>query len=95
MKLLLLSTAVAVLATGCEPSCKKTCVKLIECEEIDTPRLHEEECIRSCETQQDLFESWEASDERERFADLKRCIKESECADIADGECYDDELYIW
>ena len=58
-------------------------------------RLHEEECIRSCETQQELFESWEASDERERFADLKRCIKDSECDDIADGECYDEELYIW
>jgi hypothetical protein len=42
-----------------------------------------------------MFDGWEASDERERFKELKQCIRSNECADIANGECYDEELYIW
>ena len=95
IKVFLFSAVTAVAATGCEPSCQKTCAKLIECENIDTPRLHEEECARSCGTQQNLYDTWEASDERERFADMKRCISDAECSDIEDGECYAEELYIW
>ena len=80
---------------GCEPSCKKTCKKLIECDNIETARTEIEECEASCSIQQEMFDDWEATDERERFADLKKCIRGNECAAIADGECYDEELYIW
>ena len=91
---LLLLIAIAPLA-ACEPSCKKTCKKLIECDNIETARTEVEECEASCEIQQEMFDDWEASDERERFADLKKCIRSNECSDIADGVCYDEELYIW
>jgi hypothetical protein len=80
---------------GCEPTCKKTCKKLLDCDNIETARTEVEECQASCEIQQEMFDGWEASDERERFKELKQCIRSNECADIANGECYDEELYIW
>ena len=91
---MLLFVGIAPLA-ACEPSCKKTCKKLLDCDNIETARTEVEECQASCEIQQEMFDDWEASDERERFADLKKCIRTNECTDIADGACYDEELYIW
>jgi len=90
-----LLTAPLMALIGCEPSCKKTCKKLLECDDIETARTEVEECQASCEIQQDLFDDWEATDERERFKELKQCIRTNECADIASGTCYDEELYIW
>lgn len=81
---------------GCEPSCAKTCKKLLSCDDIDTDVSEVEECEATCEVQQSVYDNWgEDSIEREAFGDLKRCINQSECNDIATGECYDDELYIW
>ena len=91
---LLLLGSVATLV-GCEPSCKKTCKKLLDCDSVETARTEIEECEASCEIQQELFDDWEATDERERFGELKQCIRENECGEIADGVCYDEELYIW
>ena len=83
------------LTSGCEPSCMKTCKKLVECEEVDTPRLSAQECSESCETQQQVYDGWEDLQKREAFAELKRCVREEECGAIANGVCYDEELYIW
>ncbi len=81
---------------GCEPNCAKTCKKLLSCDDIDTDVSEVEECEATCEVQQSVYDNWgEDSIEREAFGDLKRCINQSECNDIATGECYDDELYIW
>lgn len=86
----------AVPLTGCEPSCAKTCAKLLSCDDIDTEVSEVEECEATCEVQQSLYDDWgEDSIEREAFAEMKRCIKQSECNAIATGECYDEELYIW
>ena len=93
LRLLLLTPVLAL--TGCEPSCKKTCKKLLDCDNIETARTELEECEASCEIQQELFDDWEATDERERFGELKQCIRSNACGEIADGVCYDDELYIW
>ena len=49
----------------------------------------------ACETQQSVYDKWKSTDEREWFSDMKYCIDDASCAEIADGECYDDELYIW
>lgn len=97
VNLLRIAFLVAPLAAlvGCEPTCKKTCKKLLDCDNIETARTEVEECQASCEIQQDMFDGWEASDERERFKELKQCIRGNECADIASGVCYDEELYIW
>jgi len=81
---------------GCEPSCAKTCKKLISCDDIDTEVSEVEECEATCEVQQSVYDNWgEDSVEREAFGDLKRCINQSECDSIAAGECYDEEVYIW
>ena len=93
LRLLLLTCLVP--ASACEPSCKKTCKKLLECDNIEMARTEIEECEASCSIQQDMFDDWEATDERERFKDLKKCIRSNECSDIANGVCYDEELYIW
>ncbi len=91
----LLVLCTAVIATGCEPSCKNICEKLVECEDVETPRVSWVECTDSCEAQERLYEQWTDTVKREGFVDMKTCIDESECSDIADGECYDEDLYIW
>lgn len=83
------------LAAGCEPTCKQTCDKLLECEEVETPRQAERDCQASCELQQQLYEDWEDTQARDALGELKACVRESECAAIADGACYDPDLYLW
>ena len=83
------------LATGCEPSCEDTCEKLLACDQIEMEHTSARECAAACETQQGVYDKWKSTDEREWFADMKYCIDDASCSEIADGECYDDELYIW
>lgn len=93
----LLTLAALSLSAGCEPTCKTTCKKLLSCGDgVDTPRESQNECEYSCETQQDLYEDdWENPELRDALADQKTCVVDSECADIADGACYDESLFIW
>ena len=91
----LAAACLALFASGCEPTCKATCKKLVKCEDVETPRVSREECTTSCEIQQQLYDEWSDTQKRGNFGDLKRCIKQSECSDIADGTCYDEDLYIW
>lgn len=83
------------LATACEPTCKQTCTRLLECEEVDTPRQGIDECQAACEIQQRLYEDWEDLQAREAMAEVKRCIRAEECDAIAEGACYDEDLYVW
>ncbi|MCK6504347.1 hypothetical protein L6R53_13255 [Myxococcota bacterium] len=80
---------------ACEPTCKQTCRKLLDCEEVDTPRQGLEECQAACEIQERLYEDWEDLQAREALADVKRCVRDEECVDIAEGACYDPDLYVW
>lgn len=91
----ILSSSVALFLVACEPSCESTCEKLMSCDEIEMEHIPVQECATTCEVQQQIYEKWEASDEREWFADMKYCIDDASCSDIAKGECYDDEIYIW
>ncbi len=86
---------VSALIAGCEPSCEDTCEKLIDCDQVEMEYTSARECAAACETQQSVYDKWKSTDEREWFGDMKYCIDDASCADIADGECYDDELYIW
>ena len=95
MRMLLPLIALCTGAMGCDPSCQSVCEKLVECEDVDSPRVNWAECTESCEDQERLYEAWTDLDKREGFTELKTCIEDSECADIADGECYDADLYIW
>jgi hypothetical protein len=80
---------------GCEPSCEETCEKLLSCDEVESPRVSERECERACTTQEDLYLSWEDVELQQAFSDHKRCIDQSECGAIAEGECYDETLFAF
>ena len=80
---------------GCGPSCEKVCDKLLACDEVETPLLSTEECNNSCRAQEQLDAEWDDIQKRDAFEDLKECIVDNECADVADGVCYDEDLYIW
>lgn len=82
--------------SGCEPTCASTCEKLLSCEEVEQPRVAEEDCEAACLVQQELYEEdWENQQLRDALGDAKRCVRDEECEAIADGACYDPDLYIF
>ena len=83
------------LAAGCTPTCKEVCVKLLECDDVESPRVSEYECRDSCERESNLYEEWEDLQALEQHYDERECIMDLECAEIAEGACYDEELYLF
>lgn len=88
--LLLLSSLLA-----CGPTCERTCEKILRCDNLSSERVSVEECQESCSRQQVLYELWEDEVKQEAFDDHKRCLVGSSCDEIADGVCYDEELFIF
>ncbi len=80
---------------ACHPSCKSVCKKLLECEEVETWRVSLDECEESCKREEALYESWEDYQVRDRFYDQLDCIVDEECQAVADGVCYDEELFLF
>lgn len=94
--LLTIATGLGWSLAGCEPSCKNTCEKLLSCEGVDQPRVAQEDCEASCDNQATLYEEdWENQQLANELAAAKECIIDSECADIAAGDCYNPDLYVW
>lgn len=87
--------ALLALLAGCEATCENTCEKLLACEAVDTPLVAEIDCERSCLTQEALYEDWDDQLKRDALGDYKNCVADSPCADIAEGVCYDEDIYIW
>jgi hypothetical protein len=84
------------LLIGCDgPPCKQVCEKLLECEEVDSPRIALSECEDSCEAQEALYQQWTDEELEERFVAYKECVDEEECSAIAEGACYDERLFAW
>jgi hypothetical protein len=83
------------LLAGCEPTCKNTCEKLLACDEVETPRLSLDDCTDSCEEQQALYVRWDDTQLIDAFAAYKTCVEEEGCAAIAEGVCYDEDLYAF
>lgn len=88
---LLLAASIAL--QGCTPRCQEVCNKVLNCE-LGATRVAQEECILSCRLEEALYDDWEDDSKRKAFKAHKRCIRSSSCEEIADGECYDDELFI-
>jgi hypothetical protein len=80
---------------GCDATCKTACERLLECDEVDSPRLPQAECEASCLVQEDVYDSWDDTQLQDAFGDFKSCLRDSECADIAAGACYDEDLFLW
>lgn len=85
----------ATLLGGCEPTCARTCDKLVECEEVETPRMSSEVCEDSCETQQSLYLEWDDTQLQDAFSTYKQCVRASTCEEIAEGVCYDEDIFLF
>ena len=90
---------------ACTPTCDKVCTKLHDCELLgleDTPKT---ECVMECQFQESTYDDLEetktdtgdesAFDLKQSFDDLKDCIMEETCNDLADGACHSSDIYTW
>ena len=91
----LLCTAGLAVISGCEPSCRSTCNALLECDSVESDQVTIDDCEASCEVQDKLYEDWEDQELVDAFVETKTCITSSTCEEIADGACYDDNVYAF
>lgn len=84
-----------LLAPGCTPSCEDVCQKLVACGNEGTERMSETECKESCQQQERLYEEWEDEQLRDAFDAELKCLDDSTCEELADGVCYDEDLWSY
>lgn len=85
-----------VLLMACNATCRQACAQIESCSEVDHSGQIEAECREACLVQEDLYENvWEDEALVEAFDAQRNCIRDSSCAQIEDGECYDPELWAW
>jgi hypothetical protein len=82
---------VAVLVVGCAPPCEQVCRKARNCDL--TPRLSQDECVEACDRERAYYDVEDDKEGRQAFADERRCIVNSTCEEILDGECYDPTVF--
>lgn len=70
-------------------------MKLLDCEEVESPRVSLEECRDACTREENLYEDWDDQAALEIVYAERDCIMDEACAAIAEGACYDEELYLW
>ena len=86
--------AAVIAGSGCAPSCEHTCRKVLACD-LGTERIAQQECVDSCEAQDALYQSWDDEEKIDAFDDHRRCLVQSSCDEIADGACYDEDLFVF
>lgn len=91
----LLVAPLLVALTACDPSCERTCNKLLSCEGVETPRVSTEDCRLQCERQEQLYDTWDDQELKDAFREHKQCIVAEECSAIAGGTCTDELLTSW
>ena len=85
----------ALLFVGaCEPTCKQVCRSVLSCD-LGVSVTELDECEASCVFQERMYDQAEDDERRSRLGDHKRCLRRSSCAEIRDGECYDEELFVF
>ena len=90
--LLLLFTAL----TGCAPTCKQVCDKITSCAQLDDySGTHPDFCAENCIRQETLYDVWDDTDLLDRLDAHKVCLMDATCDEVADGVCYDEELYAF
>jgi hypothetical protein len=80
---------------GCTPTCKQVCDKIVDCDGLPTERMSSAECAESCEAQDDLYDQWTDAEKRHAFDDERACIGDATCDELADGACYDPEVWSY
>lgn len=94
MPIALLLSLIGFLA-GCEVSCENTCEKLLSCSSVETPGVSPTDCEQACTSQEILYEGWEDQAKRDALSEYKTCVSDSTCDAIAEGVCYDENIYNW
>ena len=84
-------------ASACVPPCQQLCRKVLFDCDLDSERVSLDECIQSCERQDQLYLQWGDSEKRQLYNDHRRCISNSSCDELADGACYEgfEDLFIF
>lgn len=77
---------------ACTVTCEDVCTTIASCDEIEQESTGEIDCRSACLSQQEQAQT-DGNDEA--FDSLKLCITSSTCDEIAQGVCYDEELYSW
>lgn len=80
---------------GCEPTCEDLCDKIVECGNPGTERMSAFECEESCIDQEQLLETWNDTQLQDAFDAEKACIDDATCDALAEGACYDAELWAY
>jgi len=78
---------------GCSPGCERLCNKLDRCGLQNNRTL--EECQLSCTRELDAYKAADDRELIERYNRERRCLGSSTCDEIADGACYDEELFLF
>lgn len=88
--------AVALFGAGCTPTCREACRKLDRCDLL--AGIDVEECRETCEADLDNRQVAKRDDDDpeplKTFNAHRRCLGSSTCDDIADGVCFDDDLFL-
>ena len=84
-----------LVSVGCGATCKAVCKNLMDCDEVETSRQHWRECQDSCLRQEQLYKDWDNIELQDSFQDQLNCLGSSTCEEIADGVCYDDDIFIF
>ena len=79
-------------AAGCTPTCREACAHLFADCGFEYPDGYDEvECTASCETQRERLQDQEGDDV---LADHLTCVSDASCAELEDGQCFDESLYL-
>lgn len=82
------------LGAGCTPRCQDSCSKVLDCD-LGSTRVARDECVLSCQIQQTTYREWDDEVKKQAFREHRRCIRASTCEEIAEGACYDEELFLF
>ncbi len=83
-----------LLAPACKPTCKQTCDKLTGCEQLeDWQGSYADVCAENCQRQYQLYEFWDDTQLTDALDETQLCIADATCDEIAEGVCYDEDLY--
>lgn len=81
--------------TGCTPSCDQVCDRLTACEQLEPAGTYSAQCDISCRTQESLYESWDDTQLQAALDAHRVCVMDATCEELADGACYDEELFVY
>ncbi len=88
-------TTLALAGAGCAPTCETTCRKVLSCG-LDSPRTSQDACVEDCNRQRTLYKDWWGDLQKlDAFNEHRQCLMQMSCDEIADGACYDEELFIF